>query len=167
MASIIPKPNGTYLIRVSCGCDDTGRGITRSKIFRPSRENLSYQKLNREMEVFIKEFEEELERIGADNNPDRISFAGFCEKFLEIKSTSLSPKTIPFYEKIIREQLIPMYGKIRIRDIRPITFSSTFNISVLKRSVRTARKDISPPPRSNDTQLYSALSCHWHIRWAT
>lgn len=118
MASIIPKPNGTYLIRVSCGCDDTGRGITRSKIFRPSRENLSYQKLNREMEAFIKDFEEELERIGADNNPDRISFAGFCEKFLEIKSTSLSPKTIPFYEKVIREQLIPMYGKIRIRDIR-------------------------------------------------
>ncbi len=118
MASIVPKPNGTYLIRISCGCDATGRGIMRSRVFKPSRENLSYQKLNREMDAFIKAFEEEVATYGTDENPDKITFATFCEKFLEIKSTSLSPKTIPFYEKVIREQLIPMYGKMKLRDIR-------------------------------------------------
>ena len=108
MANITPKGNGTYLIRISCGSDASGKPITKSKIFKPSKPKLSYQKLNKEIEAFIKAFEEEIETYGIQERPEKIRFAEFCEKYLDIKKSSLSPITYAFYEKIIREELIPI-----------------------------------------------------------
>ena len=118
MANITPKGNGTYLIRISCGSDSSGKPITKSKIFKPSKPKLSYQKLNKEIEAFIKAFEEEIETYGRQERPDKIRFAEFCEKYLDIKKSSLSPITYAFYEKIIREELIPMFGTIRMKEFR-------------------------------------------------
>ncbi len=158
MASIVPKPNGTYLIRISCGCDATGRGITRSRIFKPSRENLSYQKLNREMDAFIKAFEEEAATYGTDENPDKITFATFCEKFLEIKSTSLSPKTIPFYEKVIREQLIPMYGKMKLRDIRTFHIQQYIQFLCAEKPREDGKSGhIAPPTVKRYTTVFRSI----------
>ena len=50
MASIVSRSNGTYLVRVSCGVDSNGKQIARSKTFKPSKPNLPYTKLNRELE---------------------------------------------------------------------------------------------------------------------
>lgn len=118
MANITPKPNGTYLIRISCGSDSSGKPISRSKIFKPSKPKLSYQKLNKEIDAFIKAFEEEIETYGIQERPDKIRFAEFCEKYLDIKKSSLSPITYAFYEKIIREELIPLFGTIRMKEFR-------------------------------------------------
>ena len=118
MANITPKPNGTYLIRISCGSDAAGKPISKSKIFKPSKPNLSYQKLNKEIDSFVKAFEEEIATYGIQERPDRIRFAEFCEKYLDIKKSSLSPNTFAFYEKIIREELIPMFGTLRMKEIR-------------------------------------------------
>ena len=74
MANITPKGNGTYLIRISCGSDSSGKPITKSKIFKPSKPKLSYQKLNKEIEAFIKAFEEEIETYGIQERPDKIRF---------------------------------------------------------------------------------------------
>ena len=60
MANITKKSNGTYLVRISCGSDAAGKNIIKSRIFKPSKPNLSYNKLHLEMEAFIKEFEEEI-----------------------------------------------------------------------------------------------------------
>ena len=50
MASIVSRSNGTYLVRVSCGVDSNGKQIARAKTFKPSKPNLPYSKLNRELE---------------------------------------------------------------------------------------------------------------------
>lgn len=42
MASITPKPNGTYLIRISCGTDAAGKPVTKSRVFKPSKPKLTY-----------------------------------------------------------------------------------------------------------------------------
>lgn len=118
MANITPKPNGTYLIRISCGSDASGKPISKSKIFKPSKPNLSYQKLNKEIDAFVKAFEEEIATYGIQERPDRIRFAEFCKKYLDIKKSSLSPNTFAFYEKIISEELIPMFGTLRMKEIR-------------------------------------------------
>lgn len=118
MANITRKPNGTYLIRISCGTDASGKQITKSKIFKPSKLKLSYQRLNKEIDDFVRSFEEEIETYGIQERPDKIRFAEFCEKYLNIKKTSLSPITYAFYEKIIREELIPMFGTIRMKEFR-------------------------------------------------
>ena len=100
MASVIPKSNGTYLIRVSCGLDGSGKKITRSKTFKPSKPNLSYQKLNKEIDQFVSEFELEVKSGGKSVNFDKITFSEFCTKYLEQKKTTLSPNTYVFYEMI-------------------------------------------------------------------
>ena len=48
MANITPKSNGTYLIRISCGTDAAGEQISKSRVFKPSKPKLSYNKLNLE-----------------------------------------------------------------------------------------------------------------------
>ena len=104
MASVIPKPNGTYLIRVSCGLDGAGKQITRSKTFKPSKPNLSYQRLNREIDQFITDFEKEVKLGVVSVNNEKTRFSDFCVKYLELKKTSLSPTTYAFYETIIQTE---------------------------------------------------------------
>ena len=118
MASITPKPNGTYLIRISCGTDAAGKPVTKSRVFKPSKPKLTYQKLNRELDAFIKEFEDEIAEFVVQGRPDRMRFAEFTAKYLEVKKPQLSPVTYTFYEQVIREMLIPMFGTLRLRDIR-------------------------------------------------
>ncbi len=118
MASVTPKSNGTYLIRVSCGLDSSGKQISRSKIFKPSKPNLSYQKLNKEIDAFIADFELEARSESAIIRPDKVTFAEFVEKYLEVKKPVLSPNTYVFYERIIRSELIPMFGAMKLREIR-------------------------------------------------
>lgn len=118
MASIQAKKNGTYLIRISCGTDGNGRPIARSRIFKPSRPDLSYQKLHKEIEMFTEAFKREVGQELDDRNPNHITFSAFCEKYSSIKKPTLSPLTFAFYQKIIQTQLIPMFGTMKINEIR-------------------------------------------------
>ena len=118
MANITPKSNGTYLIRISCGTDAAGKPISKSRIFKPSKTNLTYQKLNREIDAFVKAFEEEIALYGAAGKPERMRFAEFCEIYLDVKKSTLAPSTYPFYERIIREMLIPMFGTLQMKELR-------------------------------------------------
>ena len=118
MANITKKSNGTYLVRISCGSDAAGKNIIKSRIFKPSKPNLTHQKLNRELDAFVEEFEEEIAQYGVGGRPDKMRFAEFTEKYLEIKKPQLSPVTFAFYEEVIRDMLIPMFGTLRLGDIR-------------------------------------------------
>ena len=159
MASITPKPNGTYLIRISCGTDAAGKPVTKSRVFKPSKPKLTYQKLNRELDAFIKEFEDEIAEFVVQGRPDRMRFAEFTAKYLEVKKPQLSPVTYTFYEQVIREMLIPMFGTLRLRDIR------TYHIQQFIQYLATERPrgdgnegHISHRRRSNDTQQSCARS---------
>ena len=120
MANIISRSNGTYLIRVSCGLDSNGKQISRSKTFKPSKPNLPYTKLNRELEAFVAAFEQEVAEEGPMRNvrPDKITFSDFCTQYLEIKKNSLSPQTYNFYSKVIEEELMPMFARLKMKDLR-------------------------------------------------
>ena len=87
MANITKKSNGTYLVRISCGSDAAGKNIIKSRIFKPSKPNLTHQKLNRELDAFVEEFEKEIAQYGVGGRPDRMRFAEFTEKYLEITSS--------------------------------------------------------------------------------
>ena len=86
MANITPKANGTYLIRISCGSDAAGKPIAKSRIFKPSKPNLSYQKLNKEIDAFVKAFEEEIATYGTQERPDKIFFPHSAKNILKLKS---------------------------------------------------------------------------------
>lgn len=118
MASVIPRSNGTYLIRISCGLDSSGKQISRAKTFKPSKPNLSHQKLSKEIDLFIAEFEDELRTGRKTTDFKKVTFAEFCDKYLEVKKTSLAPTTYEFYEMIIRTELLPKLGSMKLQDIR-------------------------------------------------
>jgi integrase len=120
MASIVSRSNGTYLIRISMGVDSNGKQISRSKSFKPSKPNLPYTKLNREIEAFILAFEKELEseNVPRPIRPDQITFKDFCVQYLEIKKSSLSPNTYNFYSRVIEEELIPMFARLKMCELR-------------------------------------------------
>lgn len=120
MASIVSRSNGTYLVRVSCGVDANGKQIARSKTFKPSKPNLPYSKLNRELEAFVASFEQEIENEGPTRavRPDKITFADFCVQYLEVKKNTLSPQTYNFYSKVIDEELMPIFARLKMKELR-------------------------------------------------
>ncbi len=133
MASITPRANGTYLIRVSCGTDSSGKQIIKSKTFKPSKPNLSYQRLNKEIDMFVASFEIEAQN-DSNIHPEKITFAEFSKKYFEIKKTSLSPNTYDFYESFIRDELIPKFGSMQLRKIR------TYHVQEFIQYLATERK---------------------------
>ena len=136
MASIVSRSNGTYLVRVSCGVDSNGKQIARSKTFKPSKPNLPYSKLNRELEAFVAAFEQEIENEGPMRSvrPDKITFADFCVHYLEVKKNTLSPQTYNFYSKVIDEELMPMFARLKMKDLR------TYHIQQFVQYLATEKK---------------------------
>ena len=136
MASIVSRSNGTYLVRVSCGVDSNGKQIARSKTFKPSKPNLPYSKLNRELEAFVAAFEQEIENEGPTRavRPDKITFADFCVQYLDVKKNSLSPQTYNFYTKVIDEELMPMFARLKMKDLR------TYHIQQFVQYLATEKK---------------------------
>ena len=124
MASITEKPNGTYLIRIYCGKDENGKQLVKSVTFRPSKKNLPYSKLTKELNDFIKQVENDMdeqmtsEEFVKKEDPRKMPFSIFCKEFLEIKRETLSPNTIPFYERVINKHLIPMFGRMRLEEFK-------------------------------------------------
>ena len=136
MASIVSRSNGTYLVRVSCGVDSNGKQIARSKTFKPSKPNLPYSKLNRELEEFVAAFEQEIENEGPMRSvrPDKITFADFCVQYLEVKKNTLSPQTYNFYSTVIDEELMPMFARLKMKDLR------TYHIQQFVQYLATEKK---------------------------
>ena len=130
MACITENPNGTFKIRVYCKNQNSGRFVNKSMTYTPSDPNLPYGKLAKEVEAAAEKFEQEVKEASA-NAMENITLRKFSEKYLKIKQPALSPNTYVFYSKVISDYLLPMFGDMKLRDIRTyhvqkfITFLST------------------------------------------
>ena len=119
MAHIMQKTNGTYLVRISCGRDImTGKQILRCRIFKPSKPNLSPKRFEKELGDFIESFTDELQSERNRKKPENKTVSDFAQEYLSIQRSSLSPGTFFFYEKIIEQHILPMFGRMRLHDIK-------------------------------------------------
>ncbi len=119
MANITQKPNGTYLVRISCGRDImTGKQILRGRIFKPSKPDLSQEIFHKELNVFIEDFTDELQCERNRKKPENKIVSDFAKEYLSIQKTSLSPTSYVLYERIIEQHILPMFGRMRLRDIK-------------------------------------------------
>ena len=115
---------GSYMIRVYCGTNDRGKQQFKSRIFRPSRKDLPYSKLTKEINDFIKiletEAQEEIQNNQYKNTTDpcKMPFSLFCKEYLKIKQSVLSPNTLQFYIRVIDTHLTPMFGNMRMEEFR-------------------------------------------------
>ena len=92
MANITQKPNGTYLVRISCGRDImTGKQILRGRIFKPSKSDLSQEIFQKELNKFIEDFTDELQGERNRKKPENKIVFDFAKEYLSIQKTSLSP----------------------------------------------------------------------------
>ena len=119
MANITQKPNGTYLVRISCGRDImTGKQILRGRIFKPSKPDLSQERFQKELNKFIEDFTDELQCERNRKKPENKIVSDFAKEYLSIQKTSLSPGSYDFYQHIIEKHILPMFGRMRLRDIK-------------------------------------------------
>ena len=119
MANITQKPNGTYLVRISCGRDImTGKQILRGRIFKPSKSDLSQEIFQKELNKFIEDFTDELQGERNRKKPENKIVSDFAKEYLSIQKTSLSPGSYDFYQHIIEKHILPMFGRMRLRDIK-------------------------------------------------
>ena len=119
MANITQKPNGTYLVRISCGRDImTGKQILHGRIFKPSKPDLSQERFQKELNEFIEDFTDELQCERNRKKPENKIVSDFAKEYLSIQKTSLSPTTYVLYERIIEQHILPMFGRMRLRDIK-------------------------------------------------
>lgn len=114
----ITKRNNSYLIRVSCGYDTNGKQIIKSKTWRPAP-NMTERQIQKELNRIAIEFETNIEQ-GNLADTYRIKFSDFCPIYLEIAANTLAPSTLNSYEKYIEHRLIPFFGHMKLKDIRPI-----------------------------------------------
>ena len=119
MANITQKPNGTYLVRISCGRDImTGKQILRGRIFKPSKPDLSQERFQKELNEFIEDLTDELQCERNRKKPENKIVSDFAKEYLSIQKTSLSPASYAFYQTIIEKHIIPMFGRMRLRDLK-------------------------------------------------
>ena len=119
MANITQKPNGTYLVRISCGRDImTGKQILRGRIFKPSKTDLSQERFQKELNEFIEDFTDELQCERNRKKPENKIVSDFAKEYLSIQRTSLSPTSYVLYERIIEQYILPTFGRMRLRDIK-------------------------------------------------
>ena len=119
MANITQKPNGTYLVRISCGRDImTGKQILRGRIFKPSKPDLSQEIFQKELNEFIEDFTDELQCERNRKKPENKIVSDFAKEYLSIQKTSLSPGSYDFYQHIIEKHILHMFGRMRLRDIK-------------------------------------------------
>ena len=119
MANITQKSNGTYLVRISCGRDImTGKQILRGRIFKHSKPDLSQERFQKELNEFIEDFTDELQCERNRKKPENKIVSDFAKEYLSIQRTSLSPTSYVLYERIIEQYILPMFGRMRLRDIK-------------------------------------------------
>ena len=119
MANITQKPNGTYIVRISCGRDImTGKQILRGRIFKPSKPDLSQEIFQKELNEFIEDFTDELRCERNRKKPENKIVSDFAKEYLSIQKTSLSPTSYVLYERIIEQHILPVFGRMRLRDIK-------------------------------------------------
>ena len=112
------KGDVSYLIRVSCGYDATGKQITKSKTWRPHPE-LSPRQVEKEVSAVALDFERSI-RQGDVCEMSSIKLCDFCKEYLAVKEALFSPSVYLYYQTVIDQRILPTLGHMRVRDIRPL-----------------------------------------------
>ena len=117
MATITKRGNA-YRIRVSCGYNSAGKQIVKSKTWTPP-EGLTAKQTEKELARVVLDFEA---RVTGEDGAEMSSMkvADFCDRYLEMEATTLSPNTLVFYKSVIEELIKPAIGHLKLNAVRPI-----------------------------------------------
>ena len=122
MANITKRANKdgscSYLIRVSCGYDTSGRQIMKRTTWKPDK-SMTEKQIEKELNRFAVDFENKVMN-GNFTDTINLKLSDFCAQYLEIADNILAPTTKELYKRIIGKIIKPSLGYMKIKDIKPI-----------------------------------------------
>jgi integrase len=80
----------------------------------------------------------ELEK-GTAAEPSRLTVAAFLEKWLEYIKPQVAPKTVERYTGLIRANIVPAIGTVRLSKLQPITISAAYSAALAHLAPRTVQ----------------------------
>lgn len=120
MATIIEKPNGSVLIRVSEGYTQEGKRVFRSKTFKPQarKGTKAYEK---EVAAFAVDFERLVKDGKYYASADKTTFQEFAAQWDEKSaSKTLTPSERDQYNDTLRRHVYPVIGSLKIGKVSPL-----------------------------------------------
>lgn len=164
MPNIEKRGKNSYRFRVYLGRDEDGRKMERTKTIRIEDESLlrAPKRLERHLEEEWHKFKMELEAIGYIN-PEKMTFKQFVEEWREkYAKNELSPRTYKNYSDHINARILPVLGRRRMDEIKPMHI-----VSILNDLRKTdARKDGTGPLSDRTiTYIYNVLKNLFNVAY--
>lgn len=117
--SITKRKDGTWMGRVTTGRNDDGK-LKRQCVYGRTRSEVS-EKMNK----IISEL-----NTGTYMEPTRMTLAEWLNTWLwDYKKQSLKPASFMRYEICVRVHIVPVIGKMLLRDVRPMNIQKLINSS--------------------------------------
>src|SRR5262249_42559847 len=76
---------------------------------------------------------------GTAAEPSRLTVAAFLEKWLEYIKPQVAPKTVERYTGLIRANIVPAIGTVRLSKLQPITISAAYSAALAHLAPRTVQ----------------------------
>ena len=154
MANIIPKKNKdgeiiSYQIRVYKGRDKDGKQLKPYLVTWKVPKGKTERQIQKELRIFTDDFERKCKE-GIVSANTKLTFADFVPQYLGIVKDIMSPTTYAFYERTIERLLIPEFGHLKLKDIKPIHIQN-FIKKLSETTAEVKNKDVEEHTLSSST----------------
>ena len=149
MPTITPRKNKdgdiiSYTIRVYHGYDGQGKRLKPYPMTYKPAPNMTAKQIEKELQKISIEFEERCKN-GMTGNADRITLEEYSKIYLEAKIKTLSPSTFEFYERAIKNKILPALGFHKVNQIKPPHIQAFINqLSGITKQKRDGTNSIEP-----------------------
>ena len=149
MPTITPRKNKdgdiiSYTIRVYHGYDGQGKRLKPYTMTYKPAPNMTAKQIEKELQKISIEFEERCKN-GMTGNADRITLEEYSKIYLEAKIKMLSPSTFEFYERAIKNKILPALGFHKVNQIKPPHIQAFINqLSGITKQKRDGTNSIEP-----------------------
>ena len=149
MPAITPRKNKdgdiiSYTIRVYHGYDGQGKRLKPYTMTYKPAPNMTAKQIEKELQKISIEFEERCKN-GMSGNADRITLEEYSKIYLEAKIKTLSPSTFEFYERAIKNKILPALGFHKVNQIKPPHIQAFINqLSGITKQKRDGTNSIEP-----------------------
>ena len=149
MPTITPRKNKdgniiSYTIRVYHGYDGQGKRLKPYTMTYKPAPNMTAKQIEKELQKISIEFEERCKN-GMTGNADRITLEEYSKIYLEAKIKTLSPSTFEFYERAIKNKILPALGFHKVNQIKPPHIQAFINqLSGITKPKRDGTNSIEP-----------------------
>ena len=126
------------------GYDGQGKRLKPYTMTYKPAPNMTAKQIEKELQKISIEFEERCKN-GMTGNADRITLEEYSKIYLEAKIETLSPSTFEFYERAIKNKILPALGFHKVNQIKPPHIQAFINqLSGITKQKRDGTNSIEP-----------------------